>query len=147
MIRATFRRTVAAGGEMAARTSSAFLVLIAAQAVHSVEEYMFELYDRLAPARAVSEALGFDRAAGFLVANALLVGLGLMCWLLWVRYGRSAGRAVAWAWALLETLNAVAHFALAAAAGGYFPGLATAPLLIGGAVAVCFGLVSSAGAR
>ncbi|MEA3016079.1 MAG: hypothetical protein QOI38_801 [Sphingomonadales bacterium] len=98
--------------------------------MHSVEEYVFRLYDLLPPARAVSGAIGLDRAGGFAVVNTLLVGFGLACWFVWVRPGRRPARAVAFAWALLETLNGLGHFALAYAAGGYFPGLYTAPLLL-----------------
>jgi hypothetical protein len=39
-------------------------------------------------------------------------------------------RAVAWAWALVEIANGFGHIALSVAAGGYFPGLVTAPLLL-----------------
>ncbi|HYG29605.1 MAG TPA: HXXEE domain-containing protein [Allosphingosinicella sp.] len=115
---------------MGARRGWTFLALILAQGAHSGEEYVLRLYDHLPPARAVSESLGFDRAAGFVVVNSLLFGFGLLCWLLWVRPGRRPAWAVAFAWAILETLNALGHFALAYAAGGYFPGLYTAPLLL-----------------
>ncbi|MEA3041558.1 MAG: hypothetical protein QOC65_1047 [Sphingomonadales bacterium] len=115
---------------MDVRSRWTFLALIVTQAAHSVEEYLFRLYDLLPPARAVSEAVALDRAAGFAVANALLVGFGLFCWLVWVRPARRPAWAVAFAWALIETLNGLGHFALTYAAGGYFPGLYTAPLLL-----------------
>jgi hypothetical protein len=108
---------------------SIFLALILAQAGHSVEEYVFRLYDVLAPARCVSSLFGVDRQIGFAVANIALVLFGLWCWAARVRPGR--GRGLAWFWALLEIANGFAHFTLAAMAGGYFPGLATAPVLIG----------------
>jgi hypothetical protein len=107
-----------------------FLALILAQAAHSVEEYAFRLYDVLAPARYVSSLFGVDRQIGFAVVNSALVLFGLWCWWTRVRQGRGAARGLAWFWALLEMANACAHFALAAMAGGYFPGLATAPLLL-----------------
>ena len=105
-----------------------FLVLVLAQAAHSVEEYVFRLYDVLAPARYVSGLFGSDRQVGFVVANCALVLFGLWCWYAKVRPGR--GRGLAWFWALLEIANGCAHVALAVMAGGYFPGLATAPLLL-----------------
>jgi len=110
---------------------AAFLALITAQAAHSIEEYCFRLYDRLAPARMVSEALGFDRATGFAIANTALILFGLWCYAARVWAGHRSWRGFAWFWALLECANGVAHGALALAAGGYFPGLATAPLLLG----------------
>ena len=106
-----------------------FLALIFAQAGHSVEEYAFRLYDVLAPARYVSSVFGIDRQAGFLAVNAALVLFGLWCWQARIRAGR--GRGLAWFWALLDIANGSAHIALAIWAGGYFPGLATAPLLAG----------------
>lgn len=122
------------------RGRTAFILLIAAQALHSVEEYWFRLYDRLAPARAVANAFGVERPVGFVIANTLLVGFGLWCWFARVGPGRGSARAFAWFWALLEIANAIAHLALAALAGGYFPGLATAPLLLAIGVWLAFQL-------
>jgi hypothetical protein len=116
---------------MEARSSRIFLALVLAQAAHSVEEYAFRLYDVLAPARYVSSIFGVDRQIGFLIVNSALVLFGLWCWAARVRPGRGAARGLAWFWALLEIANGCAHLALAALAGGYFPGLATAPLLLG----------------
>lgn len=115
---------------MDARSRRLFLALIAAQAVHSVEEYLFRLYDLLAPARAISDLAGLDRAAGFIVANCALVLFGLWCWWARVRPDRPSARGFAWFWALIEIANGLGHAALALAAGGYFPGLATAPVLV-----------------
>jgi uncharacterized protein with HXXEE motif len=105
--------------------------LILCQAAHSVEEYLFRLYDLFPPARYVADLFGVDRAAGFVIANSLLVLFGLWCWAARVRRQRRGARGLAWFWALLETANGLGHIALALAAGGYFPGLATAPLLLG----------------
>jgi hypothetical protein len=98
--------------------------------VHSLEEYRFRLFDRLAPARAVSELIGLDRATGFAVVNTALVLFGLWCWAwpLQRRWRRAA--AFAWGWALVEIANGTAHIGLAVLARGYFPGLFTAPLLL-----------------
>jgi hypothetical protein len=112
------------------RTRLTFLLLIGAQALHSIEEYIFRLYDVLAPARAVSEALGVDRRLGFAVANAALIAFGLWCYFARIRRDHRSARIYAWFWALLEIANALAHGALAISAGGYFPGLVTAPLLL-----------------
>lgn len=115
---------------MDARARFAFLAVIAAQAVHSIEEYWFRLFDVLAPARAVSEAIGLDRATGFVIANAGLLLVGLVCYFASVRRGHKSARSLAWFWALLEIANGLGHVALALWARGYFPGLATAPLLL-----------------
>jgi hypothetical protein len=108
-----------------------FALLIAAQGAHSIEEYETRLYDAFAPARFVSDRLGLDRPIGFIIANTLLVGFGLWCWLARVRPQRGAWRGFAWFWAVLESANGTGHLLLALAAGGYFPGLLSAPLLLG----------------
>ena len=111
--------------------SSLFLLLILSQAAHSVEEYLFRLYDVFAPAHYVSTMLGLPAPRGFAIDNILLVLFGLWCWFARVRHERPGARGLAWFWALLETANGVGHISFALAARGYFPGLATAPLLLG----------------
>ena len=115
---------------MDARSPAAFLAVIAAQAAHSIEEYWFRLYDLLAPTRALSEAIGPDRATGFIIGNAAILLAGLGCYFASVRRGHGSARGLAWFWALLEIANGFGHVAMALAARGYFPGLATAPLLL-----------------
>lgn len=110
-----------------------FLALVAAQAAHSVEEYLGRLYDVLPPARFVSGLVSSDRAAGFILVNAALVGFGLWCGLSPVRRGAPSARAIAWLWTILELANGTAHLGWTAAAGAYRPGAATAPLLVAAA--------------
>ena len=74
--------------------------------------------------------MSHDLALGFLVANAALVTFGLWCWAVPVRFNWRIGRGLAWFWALLEFGNGVGHSVLALSRGSYFPGLATAPLLL-----------------
>lgn len=115
---------------MGRKTAGLFAALILLQACHSVEEFVFRLWEVLPPARFVSGALGLDPAAGFAVANSALVLFGLWSWGWPVRRGWPSARRFMWGWAVMESANGLAHLALAAAAGGYFPGLGTAPLLI-----------------
>ena len=107
-----------------------FALLIASQAAHSTEEYVTRLYEVFAPARFVSSLVSSDMSLGFLVANAALVGFGLWCWAVPVRLGRAAATGLIWFWTLLEAGNGIGHLTLAAMQGGYFPGAATAPLLL-----------------
>jgi hypothetical protein len=123
------------------RARLAFLLLVLAQACHSVEEYSFRLWERLPPARFVSGLLALDPATGFAIVNSGLVGLGLWCRLLPVGRGWRSARAIAWAWAAVEAANGCAHVALAAATGGYFPGLATTPLLFAASIFLAWSLV------
>ena len=119
---------------------AAFLALVLVQAAHSVEEYSTRLFDKLAPARYVSEMFGFDRRIGFVIFNASLVAFGLWCFFGPVRHGARPAPALAWSWAVLEALNGSTHVVWAALAGGYRPGLATAPLLVAAALFLAWSL-------
>jgi hypothetical protein len=112
------------------RIQFAFLLLVLAQAAHSAEEYFTNLYEVFAPARFVSGLVSDNLALGFLVVNAGIAACGLWCWAIPVRSGWAAARGLVWFWALLEFGNGVGHSALAVSRWGYFPGAATAPLLI-----------------
>lgn len=116
------------------RIAAPFLALIVAQTAHSVEESASRLFDVLLPARFVSRLFSDDPAVGFAIANAALVGFGLWCYFARVRPGHPSALQFAWFWTALEFANGVGHCMLAASRAAYFPGLATAPLLIGASV-------------
>jgi len=112
------------------KTQLVFLLLIVAQAAHSVEEYVTRLYEVFAPARFVSGLISHDLAFGFLIGNAALVAFGLWCWAVPVRSGWRAARGLIWFWTILELGNGTSHSFFALSRGGYFPGVITAPLLL-----------------
>ena len=114
-----------------ALSQNLFLCLILSQAAHSIEEYAFRLYDVLAPARFISSLVSSNLAFGFAIANVLLVLFGFWCYLARVRKRHPSGRSWAWFWTVLEVINGANHLILALSSGGYFPGAATAPLLLG----------------
>ena len=116
---------------MESRSKHLFLALILAQAAHSVEEYLFRLYDVLLPARVVSGLISNNLALGFAIANAALVLFGFWCYLARVRNDRPSGKTWAWFWTILEAANGTGHLLFAAVRGEYFPGAATAPFLLG----------------
>jgi hypothetical protein len=116
---------------MKALSQNLFLCLILSQAAHSMEEYYFRLYDVLAPARFISSLLSSNLALGFAIANVVFVLFGLWCYLARVRRGHASGRSWAWFWTILEAANGTGHLILALSSRGYFPGAATAPLLLG----------------
>ena len=115
------------------RTQLAFALLILVQAAHSVEEYVFRLFDVFPPARWISGLFSTNRALGFAIANGAIVLFGTWCYLARVRPSHPGARGYAWFWAWLEFANGVGHVVLAALEGGYFPGVGTAPLQIAGA--------------
>lgn len=111
-----------------------FLILIIFQMAHSIEEYYFELYNVLAPARFASGLISNDLATGFAILNTALVTFGLWCAFVPVRRNWRVARPLVIGWTALEAINGTAHILLAIGAGGYFPGVATAPFLLGVAV-------------
>ena len=123
---------------MDARYRLAFLCLILAQAAHSIEEYTARLYEVFAPARFVSSLFSNNLALGFVIFNFLVVAFGMWCWAVPFRERWRAVRGFALFWILLEFGNGAGHLILALDRGGYFPGTATAPLLVAGAVWLAF---------
>jgi len=117
------------------RCRVALLVVVIFQALHSLEEYATRLYEVFGPARFVSSLFSGYPARGFIIVNLTIVAAGFASWLATRRMNAAAATALAWFWAILELLNGLGHMGLAVSAGGYFPGLATAPLLaVGSAV-------------
>jgi hypothetical protein len=115
---------------MERRSQLAFALVILAQAMHSVEEYVFRLYDVFAPARWVSGLFSADAAVGFAIGNAAIVLFGIWCYWFRVRSNHPGASGYAWFWACLELANGAGHLLFTALRGAYFPGVGTAPLLI-----------------
>ena len=115
---------------MDARNRTTFLLLIVAQAAHSVEEYVFHLYDVFLPARVISGLFGNDLAFGFAVFNVALVMFGVWCYVARVRPSHPSARQWMWPWVIVETSNGIVHPAVALWRGEYFPGVITAPVLL-----------------
>jgi hypothetical protein len=112
------------------RSRAAFALVILAQAAHSIEEYVFRLFDVFAPARWVSGVFSEDTARGFALGNAAIVLFGIWSYWARVRPSHPSARGYAWFWACLELGNGIGHVVQAILRGGYFPGVGTAPLLI-----------------
>lgn len=113
-----------------ARFQVPFGALIAAQAAHSIEEYIGRLWESFAPAAFVSGLISADREIGFVVINCALVGFGVWCFLVPVRRGWSSAPAFAWFWVVIETINGVGHPAWSVRQQAYTPGVLTAPILL-----------------
>jgi hypothetical protein len=123
---------------MSARSKLLFLLLVAAQAAHSVEEYVTRLFEVFAPARFVSGLVSADLALGFVAINSAFVVVGAWCYAGPVRAGGAAGRIAATVWVAVELANGLAHIGIAAANRAYFSGSATAVVLV--VVAASLGL-------
>ena len=117
-----------------------FLGLILTQAAHSTEEYATRLYDVFPPAHFISGLFSQDHRVGFLIFNVSLVAFGLWCFFGPVLHERPAAKTLTWFWVLLELSNGVIHTSWAAIAGGYRPGLVTAPILAAIALALALRL-------
>src|SRR3990172_5174651 len=112
------------------RLESTFLALVALQALHSVEEYAFRLYEVFPPARFVSGLISDDRERGFLIFNAGLVAFGFWCYVWPVRRQWPPAASLAWLWVCIELLNGVGHPAWSLIERGYTPGVVTALVLL-----------------
>ncbi len=112
-------------------TPRLFLALVVVQAAHSVEEFVFRLYEVFPPARFASGLVPLaDPPVGFAVLNAAFVAFGLWCYVARVRPGHPSAAAWIAPWVVIELGNGVGHPAIAILRGAYFPGAATAPLLL-----------------
>lgn len=109
---------------------STFLALVLVQALHSLEEYAFRLYEVFPPARLVSGLFSHDLERGFVMFNAGLVTFGLWCYLWPVRRVWPSAVPLAWLWVGIELLNGVGHPAWSLVRRGYTPGVVTALVLL-----------------
>lgn len=116
---------------MDTRSRILFFVLILTQGLHSVEEYVFRLYEVFGPARFLSRLISDDPATGFFFANAALILFGLWCYVARIHSSHPSAQGWAWFWVVLELVNGMNHGVVALWRGAYFPGLVTAiPLLL-----------------
>lgn len=107
-----------------------FLTLIVLQALHSIEEYVFRLYEVFPPARFVSGLISRNLQTGFVVFNVALVAFGVWCYLSPVRRRWPSAVPLAWLWVAIEVVNGIGHPAWSLMQGGYTPGVVTALLLL-----------------
>lgn len=109
---------------------STFLALVVLQALHSLEEYAFRLYDVFPPARFVSSLFSADLRRGFIVVNVGLVAFGFWCYFWPVRRRWPIAIPLAWLWVTIELINGVGHPAWSLVTRGYTPGVVTALMLL-----------------
>ena len=114
---------------MSQKARIAFLALVIAQAAHSIEEYVFRLYDVFAPARFVSGLISTNLRTGFIVFNLAFVAFGFWCYAVPVQEALSVAIPFLWLWIVVELLNGIGHPAISIMERTYIPGTATAPIL------------------
>ena len=107
-----------------------FFGLIALQACHSTEEYVFGLYDVFPPAMFVSGLVASDRQVGFAVLNVLLVLFGIWCCVWPVRREWPVAVTLMWGWVVVETCNGIVHPAWSIVQRSYTPGVVTSVLFL-----------------
>ncbi len=107
-----------------------FGLLVAAQAAHSIEEYVGRLWESFPPARLLTGLISTDRELGFLVINVGLVAFGVWAWVVLMPPRTATARTVAWFWVAVEVANGLVHPLWSVRIGGYTPGVATAPILL-----------------
>jgi hypothetical protein len=129
------------------RAQTAFLVLVIAQVAHSVEEYLFRLYEVFPPARFASGLISSDLRTGFLVLNLGLIAFGIWCYAVPVRGKLSVAIPLIWFWIVLEVLNGIGHPAASLLDRSYIPGTATAPFLLAIAIYLAIALHKSPNLR
>ncbi len=103
----------------------AFLAIVVLQAVHSVEEFVFRLYEVFPPMVYLYRDSPHLARPAFIAFNVLLLIAGLACLFYWVWPGRQGARTVVWVWTAGEAFNAAAHSVWAIATQRYNPGLVT----------------------
>jgi len=109
---------------MSNKVRISFLILIVLQALHSMEEYIFKIYEVFPPMVFLYRNAPQLARPAFIFFNVLLVAAGMICFL-WVRPGRRGARTIVWVWVVLESSNLLAHLVWAILIRGYNPGLIT----------------------
>jgi uncharacterized protein with HXXEE motif len=112
------------------RVRASLAALVAAQAAHSIEEYMGRLYEVFPPARFVSGLISQNLQRGFLIFNVGLVAFGIWCFLWPVRRNWAVAPALAWLWVGIELVNGIGHPLWSLRERAYTPGVVTAPILL-----------------
>jgi hypothetical protein len=107
-----------------------FGALVLAQVAHSVEEYFFELWTTLPPARMLSGLVSPDLERGFLVINIAIFIFGVWCVLWPVRRGWPSARTIMRGWVIVEIANGFVHPLWSMLNGIYVAGTGTAPFLL-----------------
>ena len=112
------------------KSKNIFLALIVVQMLHSLEEYVFELFETFPPARFVSGLVSADLERGFVAINISVVALGICCYWWPVRRDWASAAPIAWIWVAVELVNGFSHPTWSVIQRGYTPGLISSLVLL-----------------
>jgi uncharacterized protein with HXXEE motif len=114
----------------ASRVVNTFGALVLAQAAHSTEESIGQLWVSFPPARFVSGLVATNPEHGFVFLNICIVAFGAWCYFWPVRRRWRIATPIIWLWTVIEMINGVVHPSWSILQRGYTPGVITAPILL-----------------
>jgi hypothetical protein len=115
---------------MERRNKIVFLILVLAQGLHSIEEYIGRLWEVFPPTKLVISLVSGNLENGFIIINVSLFIFGIWCYLVPVKREYSFSHGLVWFWIVLEMINGIGHPVWALYERAYVPGMVTALLLL-----------------
>ncbi len=115
---------------MDSRSKILFLILVLAQGLHSVEEYIGRFWEIFPPLRFLSGLISEDLETGFLIINIGFFIFGIWCWVFPVLRNYKYARRLIWFWIVIEMINGIGHPFWALYEREYVPGVVTALILL-----------------
>jgi len=114
---------------MSSNVKWTFLALVMIQGLHSIEEFIGELWENFPPARVLCSLVSDNPVTGFLIINIGLFIFGLWCWIFPIRKDYFYSQFLIWFWIILELINGIGHSIWTFIQRSYTPGILTAPIL------------------
>ena len=115
---------------MERRNKIVFLILVIAQGLHSIEEYIGRLWEVFPSTKLVINLVSGNPESGFIIINVSLFIFGIWCYLVPVKREYSFSHGLVWFWIVVEIINGIGHTVWALYKRAYVPGMATALLLL-----------------
>jgi len=107
-----------------------FLALVLFQGLHSIEEYIGEIWVIFTPAKFLTGLISENNEQGFIIANIMFFFFGIWCWLCPINQNKTYARTLVWIWVVIEMINGTGHSIVALNNRAYFPGVITALFLL-----------------
>ena len=107
-----------------------FLALVLVQSLHSIEEYIGELWANFPPATYLCSLVSDDLETGFLYINIGLFLFGVLSWYFIIRKDLPIAKIILGFWIGIEIMNGIGHPIWTFMQKQYTPGVITAPFLL-----------------